>query len=128
VTFVPRSPKPFEIEAKSVRPKNGAAVVEAVLAQLVDLRAVGAVVEHADQEPDAVPLDGLELLDVHDEAAVAFDQHDLAVVLGGGDADGDRDRIADRAELQHDVELLGLAAAHMGLSTPSLANAWASTS
>src|SRR5712692_9421091 len=95
--------------------EDRAAVVETVLTQLVDFRPVSAVVENAYQHAHAMPLEGLKLLNVHDQAAVAFDQHDLAIVLGGRDADRNRDRIADRAELPHDVELLWPAAAHVGL-------------
>jgi hypothetical protein len=48
-------------------------------AQFVDLRPISAVVEHADQQLEPMALDRLEFLDVHQQAAVALEQHYLAV-------------------------------------------------
>jgi len=59
--------------------EHSQAVVEAVGAQFVKLRAVSAVIHGADQDPEALALERLELLDVEQEPAVAFEQHDLAV-------------------------------------------------
>src|SRR5215475_8562463 len=55
------------------------AVVDAVGAQLVKLRAVTAVVHRADQDAKSLTLERLELLDMEQETAVAFEQHDLAL-------------------------------------------------
>src|SRR5579859_3200821 len=60
-------------------PEHRQAVVEAVGAQLVKLRAVAAVVHRADEDTKALTLERLELLDMEQESAVAFEQHDLAV-------------------------------------------------
>ena len=90
--------------------EDGAAVVDAVGAHLVDLRAIGAVVQDADQDAQAVALERLQLLDVHEQAAVALDQHDAAVApepAGGGHAHGERQAVADGAELADRHEALG---------------------
>ena len=55
------------------------AVVEAVGTQLVKLRAVSAVVHQAHQDAISLTFERLELLDMEQEPAVAFEQHDLAV-------------------------------------------------
>lgn len=49
------------------------------------LGSVTAVVDDSDQQLDGVTLHGLQLLDVLVEAAIAVDQHYLAVVLRRGD-------------------------------------------
>src|SRR5882762_1090912 len=54
------------------------AVVDAVGAQLVKLRAVSAVVHRADQDAISLTLERLKLLDVEQQPTVAFEQHDLA--------------------------------------------------
>src|SRR5215469_9016989 len=59
-------------------PEHSPAVVEAVGAQLVKLRAVSAVVHRADQDAKALTLERLELLAMEQEPAVSFEQHDLA--------------------------------------------------
>ena len=68
---------------------HGAARIDLVGTELVELGAVSAVVQNGNQHLDALAADRLQLLDVHVEAAVAFDQHDLAVTARG--------RYADRA-------------------------------
>ena len=45
-------------------------------AQLVHLGAICAIVHHDDEDIEPVALDGLELLDVHHQAAVAVEEHD----------------------------------------------------
>src|SRR4051812_15429409 len=57
----------------------GQAIVDAVSAQLVKLRAIAAVVHRADQDTKSLALERLEFLDVEQEPAVAFEQHDLAL-------------------------------------------------
>src|SRR5262245_253848 len=59
--------------------EHGQAVVEAVRAQLVKLRTVSAVVHRADQDAIPLTLDGLELLDMEQQPAVAYEQHDPAI-------------------------------------------------
>src|SRR3954452_14155410 len=54
------------------------AVVDAVGAQLVELRAVAAVVHRADQDAKSLALERPQLLDVDQEPAVASEQQDLA--------------------------------------------------
>src|SRR6201984_1773188 len=59
--------------------EHSQAIVEAVSAQLVKLRAVSAVVHRADQDAKSLTLQRLEFLDMEQEPAVAFEQHDLAL-------------------------------------------------
>ena len=55
--------------------------------EFVRLGSIAAVVDDADQELDAVAPHGLQLLDMLVEAAVAVDQHDLAIIACRSDAD-----------------------------------------
>src|SRR6266702_2666875 len=57
----------------------------------------------------------LELLDMHQQAAVALEQHDFAVVFCRSDADRKRDPVADRAEFPDRVIVLRPAPAHRGM-------------
>src|SRR5215470_9580314 len=59
--------------------EHGQAVIEAVRAQLVKLRTISAVVHRADQDAIPLTLERLELLNMKQQPAVAFEQHDLAV-------------------------------------------------
>src|SRR5262245_4718789 len=59
--------------------EHSQAIVDAVGAQLVKLRAVSAVVQRADQDAKSLTLERLEFLDMEQEPAVAFEQHDLAL-------------------------------------------------
>src|SRR5690606_26373778 len=61
--------KAFGDGCKVCAAEDGSGIVEPFGAQLVDLRAVGAVVEHANQQLEPVPLDRFQLLDVHQQAA-----------------------------------------------------------
>src|SRR5436305_1621397 len=81
--------------------EHSQAVVEAVGAQLVKLRAVSAVVHRADQNAVSLTLERLELLDVEEEPAVALEQHDLAraaLPARSRDAKRVRQAVADLAE------------------------------
>jgi hypothetical protein len=64
--------------------------------ELVELRSVGLVVQHDDQQVGAEPDGGLELLRVHQETAVPFDD-DGGTVSDRG-PDGQREALADQAE------------------------------
>src|SRR5215472_12181868 len=104
----------------------GQAVVEAVGAQLVKLRAVSAVVHRADQDAKALTLDRLEFLDVEQEPAVALEQHDLAVApLPARSRNPKRIRqaVADRTELTHRRVALRRPAAHLGVEIGLMAAA-----
>src|SRR5262245_63644497 len=82
--------------------EHGQAVVEAVGAQLVELRAVSAVVHCTDQDAKSLTLDRLEFLDMEQEPAVAFEQHDLALMTlpeRSGNPEGIRQAAADPADL-----------------------------
>src|SRR6185369_15324032 len=61
--------------------EHGPPIVDAVGAQLVELRAVSAVVHDAHQDAIPLTLQRLELLDMEQESAVAFEQHDRAVAV-----------------------------------------------
>jgi hypothetical protein len=68
----------------------------------------------------------LELLNMHQQAAVALEQHDLAVVFRRGDTDGERNTVADRAEVPNRVIVLRSSSAHGGMEIglmPRSANA-----
>src|ERR1700686_322678 len=59
--------------------EHSQAIVEAVGAQLVKLRAVSAVVHRADQDAKSQTLERLELLDMEQQPAISFEQNDLAL-------------------------------------------------
>src|SRR5271170_3061023 len=59
--------------------EHSQAIVEAVRAQLVKLRAVPAVIHRAYQDAKALTLERLQFLDMEQEPAVAFEQHELAI-------------------------------------------------
>src|SRR5262249_30000010 len=107
-------------------PEHRQAVVEAVGAQLVKLRAVSAVVHRADQDAKSLALERLELLDMEQEPAVAFEQHDLALAAlpaRGRDPERIRQAVADRAELTHRRVALRRPAAHLGVEVGLMAAA-----
>src|SRR5215469_1158362 len=98
--------------------EHGQAVVEAVGAQLVKLRAVSAVVHRADQDAISLTLERLELLDIEQEPAVSFEQHDLALAaLPARRRNPERigQAVADRAELADGGVALRRPAAHLGV-------------
>src|SRR5215475_12014130 len=104
----------------------GQAVVDAVGAQLVKLRAVSAVVHRADQDAISLTLERLELLDMEQEPAVAFEQHDLALVaLPARSRNSDRIRqaVADRAEFTDRRVALRRPATHLGVEIGLMAAA-----
>src|SRR5690349_23474257 len=79
---------------------------QALGAEFVDLRPVGAVVDDDDEDVELVALDGLELLYVHHQAAIAVEEDDALVRARGRDAHGEGDAVADRAEFADRHELL----------------------
>src|SRR5215475_15932189 len=92
------------------------AVVEAVGAQLVEFRAVSAVVHRADQDAISLTLERLELLDMEQEPAVAFEQHDLALAAlpaRSGNPERIGQAVADRAEFTDRRVALRRPAAHL---------------
>src|SRR3954468_9753894 len=82
-------------------------------AQLVHFRPIRAVVHYDDEDVQPVALDGLEFLHVHHQAAVAVEQHHFLVGAGRRHAHGERDAVADRAELANSQELLLRARRHL---------------
>src|ERR1700720_2478031 len=91
------------------------AIVEAIAAQLVKLRTVSAVVHRADQDAKSLTLERLEFLDMEQEPAVAFEQHDLALAaLPARSRNPKRIRqaVADRAEFTDRRVALRRPAAH----------------
>ena len=84
--------------------------VVALCAEFVYLGAVATVVDRADQHLDTLAAYRFQFLDVHHQAAVAFDQQQLAVATRGGHADGLRKRRADGAEVIDHVHVLGVTA------------------
>src|SRR5262252_5898547 len=102
------------------------AVVEAVGAQLVKLRAISAVVHRADQDAKSLTLERLELLNMEQEPAIAFEQHDLALVaLPARSRNPKRIRqaVADRPEFTDRRVALRRPAAHLGVEIGLMAAA-----
>src|SRR5262250_2965828 len=98
--------------------EHGQAIVEAIGAQLVELRAVSAVVHRADQDAKSLTLDRLELLDMEQEPAVAFEEHDLALATlpaRSGNPKGIRQAVADRTEFTDRGVALRRPATHLGI-------------
>src|SRR5690606_14339544 len=98
-------------------------IADAVLAQFVDLRPVGAVVQDTDEDPKVVTPDRLQFLNMHEEAAVAVDDHDRIVGPGGCGARGIAEAIADRAKLADREERRGATAAHVGRESRTMTGA-----
>src|SRR5712672_2100920 len=101
-------------------------IVDAVGAQLVKLRAVSAIVHRADQDAKSLTLERLELLDVEQEPAVPFEQHDLALVaLPARSRNPKRIRqaVADRAEFTDRRVALRRPATHLGIEIGLMAAA-----
>src|SRR5258706_1628788 len=98
--------------------EHSQAIVEAVAAQLVKLRAVSAVVHRADQDAKSLTLERLELLDMEHDPAVAFEQHDLALAaLPARSRNPKRiaQAVADRAEFTYRTEDLRRPAPLLGV-------------
>src|SRR5690242_2810239 len=106
--------------------EHGQAVVESIRAQLVKLRTVSAVVHRADQDAIALTLERLELLNMEQQPAVAFEQHDLAIAaLPARSSNPERIRqaIADRPEFADRRVALRRPAAHLGVEIGLMAAA-----
>src|SRR6185436_83902 len=72
------------------------------------LRAPAVVVHHQRDDVDAVTHRGLDLLRVHQEAAVAVDRNDRSVRPAELGAERDRKREAETAEIERSEERAGL--------------------
>src|SRR5437660_4235909 len=106
--------------------EHSQAIVDTVGAQLVKLRAVSAVVHRADQDAKSLTLERLELLDVEQEPAVAFEQHDLALAaLPARSRNPKRIRqaVADRAEFTDRRVALRRPATHLSVEIGLMAAA-----
>src|SRR5271166_4166728 len=106
--------------------EHSQAIVEAVGAQLVKLRAVSAVVHCADQDAKSLTLERLELLDMEQEPAVSFEQHDLALAaLPARSRNPKRIRqaVADRSEFTDCRVALRRPATHLGVEIGLMAAA-----
>src|SRR2546429_1536040 len=106
-------PEGLSREPESARDTREIAIAEhrtvlrhSLRAELVQLGAVRAVVHHDDEDVQPVALDGLELLHMHHQAAVAVEQYDGSIRARRRDPHGERDAVADRAELADGEELL----------------------
>src|SRR5262249_50193243 len=89
-------------------------------------RAVSAVVHRADQDAESLTLERLQLLDVEEEPAVAFEQDDPALAaLPARSRNPDRIRqaVADRSEFAHHRVALRRPAAHPGVEIGLMAAA-----
>src|SRR2546423_13443454 len=106
--------------------EHSQAIVEAVGAQLVKLRAGSAVVHRADHDAKSLTLERLELLDMEQEPAASFEQHDLApAALPARSRNPKRIRqaVADRAEFTDRRVALRRSATHLGVEIGLMAAA-----
>src|SRR5207342_447422 len=98
--------------------EHSQAIVDAVGAQLVKLRAVSAVVHRTDQDAKSLTLERLEFLDMEQEPTVAFEQHDLALAALPASSRNPkriREAVADRAEFTDRRVALRRPATHLGV-------------
>src|SRR5215471_2255879 len=98
--------------------EHGQAIVEAVGAQLVKLRAVSTVVHRADQDAISVTLERLELLNIEEKPTVAFEQHDLALAAlpaRSRDPECIREAVADGTEFTDRRVALRRPATHLAV-------------
>src|SRR5262249_16829781 len=106
--------------------EHGQAIVEAVGAQLVKLRAVSAVIHRADQDAKSLTLERLEFLDMEQEPTVAFEQHDLtlaALPTRSRNPERIRQAVADRAKFTDGRVALRRPATHLGVEISLMAAA-----
>src|SRR5262249_31580122 len=106
--------------------EHSQAIVDAIGAQFVKLRAVSAVVHRADQDPKSLTLECLEVLDMEPEPPVAFEQHDLAfAALPARSRSPKRIRqaVADRAKFTDGRVALRRPATHLGVEIGLMAAA-----
>src|SRR5262245_55256300 len=99
-----RDPCPPEREALCNAGKIGASephllVGNAIHPQLVDLRSIGAVVQRDDQHLNVVSCNRLQLLDMHDQTAVAVDEQHSAIIACDRNPDCVGQTGADGAEV-----------------------------
>src|SRR5271166_4778668 len=106
--------------------EHSQAIVEAVGAQLVKLRAISAVVHRADQDAKSLTLERVEFLDMKQEPTVAFEQHDLALATlpaRGRNPKRIRQAVADRAKFTDGRVALRRPATHLGVEIGLMAAA-----
>src|SRR5206468_6376951 len=106
--------------------EHSQAIVDAIGAQLVKLRAVSAVVHRADQDAKSLMLERLELLDMEQEPADAFEQHDLALAALPARSRNPkciRQAVAARAEFTDRRVALRRPASHLGVEIGLMAAA-----
>src|SRR5262249_3823797 len=106
--------------------EHSQAIVEAVGAQLVKLRTVSTVVHRANQDAKSLTLERFEFLDMEQEPAVAFEQHDLALgALPARSRNPKRVRqaVSDRAEFTDRGVALRRPATHLSVEIRLMAAA-----
>src|SRR5260221_354545 len=107
-------------------PRPGERGGAGVGAQLETPGAVSAVVHRADQNAISMTLERLELLDVEQEPAVAFEQHDLALAAlpaRGRNPERIGQAVADRAEFTDRRVALRRPPTHRGVEISLMAAA-----
>ena len=75
-------------------------------AQLMDFRAVSAVIHHNDENIELMAADRLQLLHMHQETAIAVEENHRTVGTRRRDTHREGDAVADRAELADRQEAL----------------------
>src|SRR5262249_30214455 len=106
--------------------EHSQAIGEAVGAQVVNLRAVSAVVHRGDQDANSLTLERLERLAMEHEPAASLAQHDLALAaLPARSRNPKRIRqaVANRAELTHRRVALRRPAMHLAVEIGLMAAA-----
>jgi len=86
-------------------PEHRAVIRKAVGAQLVDFRAIGPVIDGEDDHPQPVAADRLKFLNMHQQAAVAVEQHHWLLRPCRGHPHGKADAVADGAEFANGQEM-----------------------
>src|SRR5262249_32219700 len=91
---------------KRTTTKHRPAVIQLVGSQLMDLPAIGTVVQHAYKDRKVVATNCVESLRVHHEPAVTTCQDDWLLRSRRGDADSVTELVADRAEFADRREMI----------------------
>ena len=102
----PCRPNPLAILASGRRPIIFHAIIQLLGAQLMDFRAIGAVVQHADKYRKVVATNCVEFLCAHHKAAVTACQDDGLVRPRRGDTDSMTELVADSTELADCREMI----------------------
>src|SRR5690606_968362 len=88
--------------------ENRSAILDTVGPQLVDLRTIGSVIVDDDEHLESGADKRFQLLNMHQEAAIAFDQDDRLFRLERGAANRIGQSVTDRAEFADGKKVTGV--------------------